>query len=141
MQTVHIDTSIQIERFKAFQKAQIVEDALKVFGFKSTSSYSKLEFKRVWLKRLAYLYSATEKVNRTDELIGYITDHLGSHPGHRRKLCTSLQAIQSFLSKINEALSPEAQLIRLRIHLRNAILGSYDLWDSSITYEYNGSGV
>ena len=101
IRTVHIDTSLQIERCKARKKAQIVEQSLKVFPFKSTSSYAKLEFKRAWLQRLLYLYSASQKVNRVDELIGYVNDKLGSHAGHRRRLNTCFQAIESFLSKIN----------------------------------------
>ena len=138
--TVHIDTSIQIERCKARKKAQIVEESLKPFSFKSTSSYAKIEFKRAWLQRLLYLYSASQNVNRTDELIGYINDRLGSHPGHLRRLTTCLQAIESFLSTINKSLSPVAQLIRLRSVIRNAILGAYTWWDLSVTHEYNGTG-
>ena len=140
IRTVHIDTSLQIERCKAKKNAQIVEDRLKDFPFKSTSSYAKLEFKRAWLQRLSYLYSASQTIRRTDELIGYIDDKLGSHPMHQRQLKTCLQAIVSFLSRINEALSPEAQLIRLRNHLRTAILGAYAWWDFSITHEYDGTG-
>lgn len=138
--TVHIDTSLQIERCKARKKAQVVEDRLKDFHFKSTSSYAKLEFKRAWLQRLYYLYSASQNVSRTDELIGYINDKLGSHPMHQRKLTTCFQAIESFLSRIDEVLSPKAQLIRLRNHIRNAILGAYVWWDFSITHEYDGTG-
>lgn len=140
IRTVHIDTSLQIERCKAWKKAQIVEEGLKNFGFKSISTYAKLEFKRAWLQRLLYLYSASQNVNRLDELIGYINDRLGSHPIQRRRLNTCFQAIESFLSKINEALSPTAQVIRLRSHIRNAIIGAYTWWDSSVTHEYNGTG-
>lgn len=140
IRTVHIDTSLQIERCKAPKKAQIVEQSLKVFPFKSTSSYAKLEFKRAWLQRLLYLYSASQKVNRVDELIGYVNDRLGSHAGHRRRLNTCFQAIESFLSKINESLSPTAQLIRLRSHIEIAIIGAYVWWDLSVTHEYTGTG-
>ena len=140
VRTVHIDTSLQIERCKARKKAQVVEDRLKDFRFKSTSTYAKLEFKRAWLQRLSYLYSASQTVSRTDELIGYINDRLGAHPLHHSRLTTCLQAIESFLSRINEDLSPKAQLIRLRNHIRYAILGAYAWWDSSITHEYDGTG-
>jgi len=139
IKTVHIDTSLQIERCKAPKKASIVEQALKDFQFKATSSYARLEFKRAWLQRLLYLYSASKEVNRLGELIGHISDKLGSHPGHRRRLNTCLQAIELFLSKIDEDLSTAAQLIRVRAHIRNAILGAYTWWDSSVTHEYNGT--
>jgi len=139
IKTVHIDTSLQIERCKVQKKAQVVEKKLKEFGFKSTSSYAKLEFKRAWLQRLLYLYVASQNVDRFDELIGYINDNLGAHLKHLRRLNTCLQAVESFLSKINEQLSPTAQIIRLQSHIRNAILGAYPWWDLSITHEYNGT--
>lgn len=139
IKTVHIDTSLQIERCKAAKKANVVEDALSQFGFKSSSTYAKLEFKRAWLQRLSYLYYASQNVNGLDELIGYINDQLSAHPLHRRRLSTCLQAVESFLSKIKEDLSPGAQLIRLQTHMRNAILGAYTWWDSSITHEYDGT--
>jgi len=140
IKTIHIDTSLQIERCKVQKKAQVVEQRLKEFGFKSTSSYAKLEFKRAWLQRLLYLYAASQNIDRLDELIGYINHNLGAHPMHQRRLNTCLQAIESFLSKINESLSPAAQLTRLQSHIRNAILSAYLWWDSSITHEYNGTG-
>jgi len=139
IKTVHIDTFLQIERCKAHKKAQIVEQALKFFPFKSTSSYAKLEFKSAWLQRLLYLYSASQKVGRVDELIGYVNDRLGSHHLHRRRLNTCFQAIESFLSKMNESLSPAVQLVRLRSHIRIAILGAYTWWDRSVHHEFNGT--
>jgi hypothetical protein len=140
IRTVHIDTSLQVERCKTLKKAQIVEQALKNFGFKSTSSYAKLEFKRAWLQRLSYLYSASQNIGRLDELIDYIKDKLGAHPKQQRRLNTCLEAIVSFLSTINESLSPAAQLIRLRSHIRSAVLGAYAWWDFSVTHEYKGTG-
>lgn len=142
VRTVHIDTSLQIERCKAPTKSEPVEQSLKVFHFKSTSSYAKLEFKRAWLQRLLYLYSTSQEVNRVDELIGSINDKLSSHSLHRRRLTTCFQAIESFLSKIDESekLSPAAQHIRVRSYIRNAILGAYPWWHSSTTHEYNGTG-
>jgi len=139
IKTVHIDTSLQIERCKAWKKAQVVEKKLKEFGFKSTSSYAKLEFKRAWIQRLLYLYVASQNVDRLGGLIGYINDKLGAHPLHQRRLNTCLQGIELFLSTINERLSPSAQLIRLQSHTRNALLSAYLWWDSSITHEYNGT--
>jgi len=140
IKTVHIDTSLQIERCKEHRKKRIVECALEDFGFKSSSSYAKFEFKRAWLRDLAYLYSASQKVGRLDELIGYINDNLNAHPVNQRRVSRCAQAIVAFLSRIPEDLPYAAVLLRLRIHILNAILGAYDWWDSSITHEFNGTG-
>jgi len=137
--TVHIDTSVQIERCKAPRRSDRIQKALDIFGFKSTSSYAKLEFKRAWLQRLSYLYYASQQVERDDELIGFINDRLGSHPGHRNRLTTCLEGIEAFLSRINESLSPRVRLIRLQSHIRCAILGAYKWWDCSVTHEYTGT--
>ena len=70
--TIHIDTSIQIERCKARRKAKIVEEQLKDYSFTSTSSYAKFEFKCAWLKDLGYLYAVSLEVNRVEELVGRV---------------------------------------------------------------------
>jgi len=137
--TVHIDTSVQVERCKSLRKRDRIENALAVFGFRSTSSYAKLEFKRAWLRRLSYLYHASQQVARDDELIEFINDRLGSHPGHRRSLTTCLEGIAAFLSRIDESLSPGVRLVRLQSHIRYAILGAYKWWDCSVTHEYTGT--
>ena len=139
VKTVHIDTSLQIERCKAPQKAHVVERALEPYRFKSTSTYAKLEFKRAWLRRLAYIYLACSDVTRVDELLDYVNDKLSSHPGHARRLTTCIQAIASYLSKIRGQLTTEAQLIRFRSHVRKGIMGAYAWWDSSITHQYHGT--
>jgi hypothetical protein len=137
--TVHLDTSLQIERCKAERKAKPVTDFLKSFRFLSTSSYAKLEFKRAWLQRLAYLYSLSGQVRTIGELSGVLADKLGSHPSHRRRLSTCLQAIEAFLSPANDSLSAAVQLTRMRSHLRVAVLNAYSWWEASVTYEYNGT--
>jgi hypothetical protein len=139
VKTVHIDTSLQIERCKAPKKADVVERALEPYRFKSTSTYAKLEFKRAWLQRLAYIYAACSDVTRVEELFGYVDDKLSSHPGHARQLTTCIQAIVSYLSKIRGQLTPEAQLIRFRSHVRTGIMGAYAWWDSSVTHQYHGT--
>ena len=136
---MHIDTSLQIERCKASTKAYVVERALEPYRFKSTSTYAKLEFKRAWLQRLAYIYSACFDVARMDELLGYVNDRLGSNPKLLRKLTTTIQAIEVYLSKIVGSLTPEVQLIRFRSHVRKGITGAYAWWDSSTTYQYHGT--
>jgi hypothetical protein len=139
IRTVHIDTSLQIERCKEPKKAKIVERGLEGFGFKSTSSYAKFEFKCAWLRDLAYLYSCSQKVNRLEELLGYVNDKLNAHPANRSRVSRCLQGIESFLSKVPAEISYAASMIRLRSHIHNAILGAYAWWESSITHEYNGT--
>lgn len=139
---VHIDTSIQIERFKAPDRSQVAEHALAGFRFKSTSSYAKLEFKRAWLKRLLFLYVACEEVRRDDDLMGYIDSHLGAHPRRMNMYKTTVQALQSYLHrsiKDRESLTPEERLNRIQASLRMGILRGYVLWNSMITYEFNGT--
>ncbi len=137
--TVHLDTSLQIERCKAVRKANPVIDFLRDFRFVSTSSYAKLEFKRAWLQRLAYLYSLSGEVKTIGELSGVLADRLGSHPLHRRQLSTCLQAIEAFLLPTNDKISEAAQLARMRAHLRVAVLNAYSWWEASVTYEHNGT--
>lgn len=137
---IHLDTSLQIERCKAERKAKPVVVFLKGFRFLSTSSYAKLEFKRAWLKRLAYLYSLSGEVGTVGELNGVLADRLGSNPMHRRQLSTCLQAIEAFLKPSYGKISEAAQLARLRAHLRGAVLNAYSWWEASVTHEYNGTG-
>ena len=136
---VHLDTSLQIERCKAGRKAEPVVGLLRDFRFVSTSSYAKLEFKRAWLQRLAYLYSLSGQVKMIGELSGMLADKLGSHPLHRRQLSTCLQAIEAFLLPTNDRISEAAQLTRMRAHLRGAVLNAYSWWEASVTHEYNGT--
>jgi len=136
---VHLDTSLQIERCKAGRKAKPVVDFLRDFRFVSTSSYAKLEFKRAWLQRLAYLYSLSGQVKTIGELSGVLADKLGGHPLHRRQLSTCLQAIEAFLLPTNDRISEALQLTRMRAHLRVAVLSAYSWWETSVTHEYNGT--
>jgi hypothetical protein len=136
---VHLDTSLQIERCKAGRKAKPIVSFLRDFRFVSTSSYAKLEFKRAWLQRLAYLYSLSGQVKTIGELSGVLADKLGSHPLHRRQLSTCLQAIEAFLLPTNDKISEAVQLTRMRAHLRVAVLNAYSWWEASVTHEYNGT--
>jgi hypothetical protein len=139
VRTIHLDTSLQIERCKAKRKTKPIVDFLKNFRFLSTSSYAKLEFKRAWLQRLAYLYSLSGQVGTIGELSGVLADRLGSHPLHRRQLSTCLQAIEAFLLPTTGRISEAAQLTRMRAHLRGAVLNAYSWWEASVTHEYNGT--
>ena len=136
---VHLDTSLQIERCKTGRKAEPVLSFLRDFRFVSTSSYARLEFKRAWLQRLAYLYSLSGQVKTIGEVSGVLADKLGSHPLHRRQLSTCLQAIEAFLLPTNDRISETAQLTRMRAHLRGAVLNAFSWWEASVTHEYNGT--
>jgi len=138
LHTVLIDTSLQIERCKSQNKAVVVERSLRRFGFKSTSSYAKLEFKRAWLRDLAYIYRESECVNRPEELVGRINDKLNRHPANRRRVSRCLQGIEKFLGEVPGHIPYEVALTRFRAHLRVAILGAYTWWDSSVSHEFDG---
>lgn len=140
VRTVHIDTSIQIERCKEPKKKKVVEEILKDFRFKSTSSYAKFEFKRAWLRDLAYLYKASREVESFGDIIAYVDDKLNAHLANRRRVSRCLQAITAFLSRAKGDLSDEAAVLRFQTYLINAMLGAYPWWDSSVTHEYNGTG-
>ena len=140
VRTVHIDTSIQIERCKEAKKAKVVEKILKDFRFKSTSSYAKFEFKRAWLRDLAFLYKASRNVEKFGDVIAYVDEHLNAYPMNRRRVSRCLQAITAFLARATGDLSDEADILRFRTYLINAILGAYSWWDFSVTHEYNGTG-
>lgn len=140
IKTIHIDTSIQIERCKAERKAKIVNKSLQQFRFTSTSSYAKFEFKSAWLKDLGYLYGVSQKVNRVEELYGYINEKLNAHPKTRRRLSRCIEASESFLSRVPGNISYKASFVRLKSHIRNAILSAYTWWNRSVTHEYRGTG-
>ncbi len=138
--TVHIDTSLQIERCKEAKKAGIVEQAIGCFPFKSTSSYAKFEFKHAWLRDLVYIYNISQRVNRIEKLLAYIDDNLNKHPATHRRVSRCLQATVAFLSKVPGKISYKAAFLRLRNHIRSAILNAYLWWDLSVTHEFNGTG-
>lgn len=140
IKTIHIDTSLQIERCKEPKKARIVEQRLKDFGFTSTSSYAKFEFKCAWLRDLVYLYSASHKVRRVEQLIGYVNDRLNAHPVNRRRVNRCLEAIVAYLSRVPGELSYAAAFLRLRTHILEAIISAYPWWEQSTYHEYDGTG-
>jgi len=138
IRTVHIDTSLQIERCKAPKKANVVEGALRDFGFKSTSSFAKLEFKGAWLQDLAFLYKASQSVERLEELLSYVDDHLGANIKTHNRLKRCIQSIIKSLSTV-KGLPYEAVLVRVRNHILNMIDGAYAWWESSVDHEFNGT--
>ena len=138
IRTVHIDTSLQIERCKAPKKANVVEGALRDFGFKSTSSFAKLEFKGAWLQDLAFLYKASQSVERLEELLSYVDDHLGANIKTHNRLKRCIQSIIKSLSTV-KGIPYEAVLVRVRNHILNMIVGAYAWWESSVDHEFNGT--
>jgi len=139
IRTVHIDTSLQIERCKAPKKANVVEIALRDFGFKSTSSFAKLEFKGAWLQDLAFLYKASQTVDRLEELLSYVDVHLGANIKTHNRLKRCIQSIIKSLSTVKGNLPYKAVLVRVQNHILNMIVGAYTWWESSVDHEFNGT--
>lgn len=137
--SVHIDTTLQIERCKGKKKAEVVEDVLRQFRFTSTSTYAKLEFKRAWLRDLAYLYEISKNANRFEDVLAHVDDKLGAHPLSRRRVSRCYQAIVAFLSQLPTSVSYGAQLQRFRSHIRVAIQGAYPWWDRSVDHQFDGA--
>ncbi len=127
--TVLIDTSLLVELQKKPRYSLPVKDALSGFRFKGVSSFSKLEFKRAWLQRLALLhkYCRDPGVTRIAEVLDRIEKCL-SHPMQKRRVHTMLQALNAFLDLEPDKISQKAQLIRARQHFKHAVLaGQYAL--------------
>ncbi len=140
VRTVLLDTSVQIERFKAARKSKPVEAALRDFRFKATSSYARFEFNRAWLRRLACVYEISKKAKSVHELFGLIDDKYGKHPAHVRWLTTCTQAAEAWLDKVPCPPGVGQDVMRARAHLRRWIFGAHEMWRQSITHEFNGTG-
>lgn len=140
VRTVLLDTSIQIERFKAARKSKPVEAALCDFRFKATSSYARFEFNRAWLRRLACVYEISTNAKSVHELFGLIEDKYGKHPAHVRWLTTCTQAAEAWLDKVPCPPGVGQDVRRARAHLRRWIFGAHEMWRQSITHEFDGTG-
>jgi len=140
--TIHIDTSLQVERCKEPRKKKVVEQALKDFGFTSTSTFAKFEFKCAWLRDLVYIYNASQnrKVNSLGELLAFVNDNLNAHPINRRRVTRCIDAIVNFLSRTPGVVPHGVDIIRFRSHISNAVMGAYSWWEHSVYHEYNGTG-
>lgn len=137
--TVHIDTSLQIERCKEPRKRETVERALEGFDFTSTSTYARFEFKCAWVKDLAYLYAESQSIERPEELLSRVHEKLGAHPFHRNRLSRCIEGIVKYLSRVPGNLPYEVALLRFRAHILNGIMGAYPWWEQSTHHEYNGT--
>ena len=139
--TVLVDTSLLIEQQKRRQLAQPVQDALSHYRFKGASSYSKLEFKRAWVQRLAYIHGISRRpgVASVADVFGAINKLL-SNSWQRRRVQTCVEVILGFFESSGESLSGYAQLALLRAHCKAAALTSFGTLCSTVTGEFKGTG-
>ena len=133
--TVLVDTSLLIEQQKREKYAKPVRLALAPFRFRGASSYSKLEFKRAWLQRLAYIHTTSLRsdVGTIIDLIAYFNRKLASHPMQRRRLQTCMDALIRFFDLTSCDISRPAQLARLRAHCKRCVLDATRILDDMVT--------
>ena len=136
---VHIDTSLQIELCKDPESVRVVERALSEFTFHSTSTYTRLEFKRAWLRDLAYLHRISRDVRSFDQILTEMNKRLGAHSGNARRLNRCLQGIASFLSRVPDETSFGVMLVRFRCHLEQTVLGAFEWWERPLTHVFTGT--
>ena len=134
--TLHLDTSLQLERFKEPKKAQLVNSLIENFAFTSTSTYARREFKAGWLQDFAFLHKLSWESAEIVDVYSEIINRLFKHP-RRQQRCD--QIVRSFLARQASTLPKRAELARFREHLAQAILAGYDVWCRSVDYEYDGS--
>ena len=133
--TVLVDTSLLIEQQKRHKYAQPVRRALEAYRFRGASSYSKLEFKRAWLQRLAFIYTISLRpdVKTITDLIDYFNRKLASHPLQQRRLQSCLDMLLAFFDLGSCQVSHSTQLVRLRAHCRRSILDSSQVLNDLVT--------
>jgi len=138
--TVLVDTSLLVELQKRNTSSQPVKDALSGFRFRGISSFSKLEFKRAWLKRLAYLHSLCRQpgVTRIADVSERLEKRLAHHL-QRRAVQTCFQALHAFLALEPDRISQTAQLARARQHFKHAVLASSYAIREAATGEFRGT--
>ena len=139
VRTLHLDTSVQVERVKAARKSDPVEKAIAEFRFLATSTYARFEFKKTWLYALGVLHELSRSAARVEEIVGLLDDRFGKNTFQHRKLSTALQAAEKALSKVPDKMPYGLVVARLRAHLRQWLLGAYDAWTRSVTHEYDGT--
>lgn len=135
--TALVDTSLLIELQKRNEYAQSIRDMLGGYRFLGVSSYSRLEFKRAWVQRLALLHSICKrpKVTSLADVVQAIL-HAGSHPAQHRRLTTLFQAFEKFLRHGVARLPENVQVARLRAHAKNAALMSAAHLEDSLAGRY-----
>ncbi|MEE9294604.1 MAG: hypothetical protein V3W34_06560 [Phycisphaerae bacterium] len=135
-----MDTSLLIEQQKRAEYAQPVCKALRRFRFKGTSSYSRLEFKRAWLQRLAYIHALCRRsdIHSVNDVFTKINRSLSSQ-WQLRHVKTCVDAIGRFLEIDDRAISSRAQLTRLKGYCKHAILASAETLERMVTHEFDGT--
>jgi hypothetical protein len=136
---IHLDTSVQIERCKEPRLSQPVENLLKTYSFRSTSSYAKLEFKRSWIRDLAYLHEQCIQLKDWRLVQSKVTSAFSNNPQSGRRLNRCIQAINSFLATLPGNLSLEAANARFLAWLQESIMGWWTWWSRSVHHEFNGT--
>jgi hypothetical protein len=139
--TVLVDTSLLIEQEKGDRYAVPVNIALAKFPFKGASSYSKLEFKRAWLQRFAYLHEVSKRrdIASIVDIFHHMTCTLAGHPYQLRRLQTCLTMLVNFLDLNNGQISSRAQLARLRAHCRRCALDGTAALTLLVTHFFTGT--
>ena len=139
--TVLVDTSLLIEQLKREPSARPVREALAPFLFKGASSYSKLEFKRAWLQRLAYIHDVCSKPDVTCvvDVMAWVNQKLGAQPKRRGGLQTCFDMLIRFLDLDSGAINKRAQLARLRSHCKRSVLDGTAALLQLITAEFKGT--
>jgi len=139
--TLLVDTSLLIQQQKREKYAAPVRKALAPYSFKGASSYSKLEFKRAWLQRFAYLHETSRRSDITsiNDLIDHINRTLASHPYQKRRLQTCLDMLIKFFDLNNGRISSRAQLSKLQAHCRRCALDSSAALAQLVTHFFTGT--
>jgi hypothetical protein len=138
--TVLLDTSLLIELQKRDKYALPVRKAVSHFRFKGASSYSKLEFKRAWIREIAYIHTLCRDagVRSIADVIDRINRRLAS-PHQRRRVQTCMEAFTAFFEFGKYALSDRAQLARLRSLCKTRVLEGAIALREAITSEFRGT--
>jgi hypothetical protein len=140
--TALVDTSLLIELLKRETESLPVRRALGQFRFRGASTYSDLEFKRAWLKRLAYIHCVCRQPgSRTvSDVINTITTKLAGSPYQGRRLQTCISHLLAFLEIDLGRIADPVQLVRLRAHCKRAVLESAEASEEFITARFRGTG-
>lgn len=138
--TILVDTSLLIEQQKGNANAANTRKALSEYRFRAGSSYSRLEFKRAWLQRAAYLHRLTWEATDIGDVPQLMSSRLASHSEQRRRCQTCLDMFGAFLKCGGGVqLTAREQLIRLRAHLKLVALAGGEALNRCVAHFFDGS--
>lgn len=137
---VHIDTTLQIERFKTPARAQKVKLALSDFAFRSTSTYARYEFARTLLRDLAYLYTIAAKARQIGDVLEEVKRSFGVSGGQKNRLLRCIEQISTFLGTRPQKMTVQEEVLRFREHVAFALLHGQRMWDRSVHHQFDGTG-